>query len=382
MRSEFMRVVAVSALMAVFALGCGDSATSGSGHAEDGDHPGEHEPGGGDDHGGGDDGGGDDHGGGPVVDPNAGDEFARAACHGLHSEGTVVEASLEAGAGEMIMPGDTTWVVHLPDGAPSFVNLMLPSPHTDWAVFVDHPGVVVSITNPETNDRFDVTPENPNEACADDMRVDARVHIHTDGHHVVELSADGAREIRFQMVSEAGGHGGGDADVIAHGACNAVGAGAHTMIMASSTPEEALAGDVMMTGSETYHIMLPDGPAYAAIHLPTDHTDWAVFVSEPNLVLSLSNPDVGSFAVTPHNPNLACPEMLQVDSRIHIHMGGMFVVEIGQEGTGHLVFNMVSEAEGHGDGGGHDDHDEDGHGDDDGGHDDHDDGEEGHTEGA
>lgn len=359
MRLELVRNLALAMLLALSAVACGDSATSGSGHADD--PPGDHDPG---------------HVDPPMIDPNAGDELARAACHGLPGEGTVVEASLDMGGGDMMSPGDTTWVVHLPEGGTSYANLMLPSPHTDWAVFVDHPGVVVSITNPETNDRFDVTPENPNEACPDDMRVDARVHIHTEGHHVVEFSGDGAREIRFQIVNEAGGHAhGGDGDAIAHGACEAV-AGEHIMIAASSSPEDALAGDVMMTGGHAYHVMLPDGPAYAAIHLPTDHTDWALFVSEPNVALSLSNEEVGNFGITPHNPNLACPEALQVDSRIHIHAGGMFVVEFAAEGPSHLVLNMVSEAEGHGNG----DHDDHGGGDDgDGGHDEHEDGHEDHS---
>lgn len=340
MRFELVRNLALALLLALFTAACGDSATSGSGHADDGGHSGDH------DH---------DPGGDGNHDGDGGDELARAACHGLHADGTVVEASLERGGGDVMSPGDTTWVVHLPEGGTSYANLMLPTPHSDWAVFVDHPGVVVSITNPETNDRFDVTPENPNEACPDDMRVDARVHIHTQGHHVVEFSAEGAREIRFQMVNEAGGHDpGGDADAIAQEACTVV-AGEHIMIAASSTPEDALAGDVMMVGAHAYHVMLPDGPAYAAIHLPTDHTDWALFVSDPNVAVSVSNEDAGNFGITPHHPNPACPDVLQVDSRIHIHAGGMFVVEFAAEGPSHVVLHMVSEAEGHGEGG-HDDH--------------------------
>ena len=351
MRLDLVRNLILAAVVGAFAAACGDSATSGSGHADDdGMHT--HDPG----------------------DPNAGDELAREACHGLHGEGTVVEAALDhAGAADVVlMPGDTTWIVQLPDGAPSFATLMLPTVHTDWAVFVDHPGVVVSITNHETNDRFDVTPESPNEACPDDMRVDARVHIHSDGHHIIEFSADGAREIRFQMRSESQGHGGHDADMVAQAAC-VLAQGEHTMIAAASTPEAALAGDVMMTGESVYHVMLPEGPAWAAVHLPTDHTDWAFFVSEPDLALSVANDDAGSFGITPHNPNAACPETFQVDSRIHIHAGGIFLVEFSESGPGHVLLNVASESEGHG---GHDDggHDDDGH--DDGGHDDdgHDDG--------
>ncbi len=355
MQIDLIRAVALATLLGVGSLGCGESGTGASGHAAGGEHS--------DESGDGDHGDGGDNGDGGLVGPD-GDEFAQDACHGLHAEGVVVQAALDAaGAADVVVtPGDTTWVVHLPEGVTSFATLMLPAPHSDWAVFVDHPDVVVSFTNHETNDRFDIVPENPNASCPDDMAVDARVHIHTEGHHLIEFSADGAREIRFQMVSETAGHdgdGGETADAIAHGACDAI-TGEHIMLAASSTPQEALAGDVMMVGSNVYHVMLPDGPAYAAVHLTTDHTDWAVFLSEPNLALSVSNDEVGSFAVTPHNPNAACPEALQVDSRIHIHAGGIFVVEFAPTGAGEVLFNMVSEAEGHGDGG----HDEEGEDDD------------------
>lgn len=344
----------MAALVGVVSMGCGDGATGGSGHADGGHDNGGH------------DNGGHDNGDPPVVDPNAGDELARAACHGLHGDATMIHAALDASEAEgMIHPGEGTYRIHLPDGGPSFVNLMLPTPHTDWAIFVDHPGVVVSVMNHGSGDRFDVTPENPNEACPDDMRVDARVHMHTEGHHVVELAADGAREILFQIESESGHDDGGHADDVAIAACDHIETSEHTMLMAASTPEGALAGDVMMTGEHTYHLMLPDGPAYAAIHLPSDHMDWAIFLTEPNAAVSISNDEVGSFAITPHDPNPACPGLLQVDARVHIHSGGTFVVEFGPDGPDQVVFNMVAEGEGHGDGG-HDDHG----GGDDGGHDD------------
>ena len=356
MRSSFLRGLLAAVFAATFSLGCGSGATSGSGNAEPGhDDSGHH------------DGGHDEGGDPPVVDPDAGDELARAACHGLHEEATLVEASSDADSARgAVEPGGGTYRIQLPDGGPSFVNLVLPIAHGDWAIFVDHPGVVMSVVSHETSERFAVTPENPNEACPGDMRVDARLHVHTEGHHLLELSADGPREILFQIEAESThGHGDGPDDV-ALVVCDLVGQSEPNRIMASSTPEEALAGDVMMTGGDTYLVLLPDGPAYAAVHIPTDHTDWAISLTEAEAVTGLSNPDVGSFAIPPSNPNEACPGLIQVDARVHIDIGGMFVVEFGPEGPDQVIFNMVPDG-GHGD----DDHEGEDHGDDDHEGDDH-----------
>jgi len=340
MTEKLLRALAVVVLAAGLSIGCGDSATTGSGQSEEGDH-GDH------DH-------GDDHG-------DAGDEFAQNACHGLHDEGTVLEAALDpnGGADVMMTPGDTTWILRLPEGVTSYASIMLPTPHTDWAVFVDHPGVVVSLTN-AANDRFDIVPENPNEACPDDVRVDARVHIHEGGPYTVELAAEGAREIRFQMVSEAEGHGdGGDVDPNSRNACAALD-GEHVTIAASSTPEAAMAGDVIRPGDSFYEVMLPGGPAYVLVQLPTDHTTWAVFVSEPDVAFNLFNDEAGTFGITPLHPNPGCPAEIQVDTRIHIHAGGTFLLEFTDQGSDHVLFNMASETVGHGDDGDHDDGDHDG----------------------
>ena len=344
MQPELMKSLVMVGLLATFSIGCGDSASSGRGHEHEGGD-GEHE-----------------HMPEPPTD--GGDELAQRACHGLHGESVDLQAAADHAGAESarVVVGETT-VVHLPSGASGFAGIMIPHDHGDWGFFVDEPNVVVTVTAHDGT-RFDINPHSPSESCPDDMQVDARVHIPAGGHYTIEFAAEGAREVTLQVLPE-GEYADPNADPVSAGACEALGGEIQT-VMASSAADEALAGNFVMTGGHFYHLVMPEGSSYVGVHLPTDHTDWAVFVSEEDVAFSLSHPDVGIFGISPLVPSPVCPDDILVDTRVHIHAGGDFVLELGPTGPREVLFNIVSEAEGHGEGG----HEEGGeeHGGEEGGH--------------
>ena len=310
--------------------------------------------------------------GGTVPEPPPGDATAseEAACDGMSREMMHMDASTmpDGGHGEMMEPGEHTYMVHLPEGATSWAVVDIPREHGDWIVAVDHADVAVALVD-EDGMRVSIPQNAANRACPEQLAVHAEVHIHEMGHMRLEFAADGPRVVHVQIFETGSGghHGGGD--MLSDLACTAF-EGEPTHFMAPTTPEGAMGADPLEAG-ELYHIMLPqEGAGYAMLHAEVGHSDWAIFSEEHGAIVRISMGEMSS-DVTPHAPSEVCEELIAVDTRLHLHEAGMYLVEFADEGARDSLLLMAPVDAGHGD---HGDGD---HGD--GDHGDHGDmGDEGH----
>ena len=370
MRTEIFRILLVLCLAAGFTAGCGDPSSSSPAashddHGMDDDHDmddndhdmddDDHDMND-DDHDMDDDDHDMNHDDGDMDDDDSdiarGDDLAQSACDGMARELTVVTAgsSVDAAENAMVMPGATTWVLKLPEGAAGYATLMVPEDHGDWGIFVDAPDVLVSLTAPDGR-RFDILPKRPNEACPDEIQVDDRIHIMEKGNYLLFFSADGPREITLQILQGSAADD-GEADMVSVAACESLD-GEAVMIMSAAT-EDAAAEVAYIEASDTvYEVVVPAGTSYAYVSLGADHTDWAVFVSEPEIARDLSDGDI-FYDISGESPSLACADDLKVDRRVHIHSGGLYLLKFQSEKSTTLLFRVISVTEGHGDMGGDD----------------------------
>ena len=306
--------------------------------------------------------------GGNVPEPPPGEATSseQAACDGMGREMMHMDASTMAdGAhGEMMEPGENTYMVHLPDGAASWAVVDIPRGHSDWIVAVDHADVAVAFVD-EDGMRVSIPQNAANRACPEQLAVHAEVHIHEMGHMRLEFAADGPRVVHVQIF-EAGsdGHHDGGGDMLSDLACSAF-EGEPIHFMAPTTADGAMGVEPLEAG-ELYHIMLPqEGAGYAMLHAEIAHSDWAIFSEEHGAIVRISMGEMSS-DVTPHAPSAVCEELIAVDTRLHLHEAGMYLIEFADEGARDSLLLMAPVDGEHGDHGDHGDmgdENHDGHGD-------------------
>lgn len=136
------------------------------------------------------------------------DALSQAACDSLSMEATSVMSVLgkdEAIANALIQ-ADAPNLIALA-GPISYVALEVPTPHTDYGIFVKPAG---SVTATSTTT---LTEEHLDASCPDEALGDLRLHIHEFEHSILTLEGEGQVWLYFGAAGESGhggegGHGG------------------------------------------------------------------------------------------------------------------------------------------------------------------------------
>jgi len=139
--------------------------------------------------------------------PSAGtaDELSQTACERLSTEATSVTSVLtkDEAIGDALVQADVPNLITLA-GPVSYLALEVPTPHTDYGIFVNPPG---SVTATSTTT---LTEEHLDASCPEEGLGDLRLHIHEFEYSILTLEGEGQVWLYFGAAGEPGhdGHGG------------------------------------------------------------------------------------------------------------------------------------------------------------------------------
>jgi|GEM_PF-2200899 len=153
--------------------------------------------------------------------------------------------------------------------------------------------------------------------------------------------------------SDSSGLPAGTVDALSQEACDSL-LMESTPVMSVLDEDEAIAHALVQ--ADVPNLITLAGPvSYVALQVPTQHTDYGIFVSPPASVTATS-----TTTLSEEHGNASCPDAGLADLRLHIHEFDNSILTLEGEGDLWLYFGAAGEP-GHGGEGGHggDDH---GHG--------------------
>ena len=133
------------------------------------------------------------------------DGLSQTACERLSTEATSVTSVLtkDEAIGDALVQADVPNLITLA-GPVSYLALEVPTPHTDYGIFVNPPG---SVTATSTTT---LTEEHLDASCPEEGLGDLRLHIHEFEYSILTLEGEGQVWLYFGAAGEPGhdGHGG------------------------------------------------------------------------------------------------------------------------------------------------------------------------------
>lgn len=151
-----------------------------------------------------------DSSGNPDLPPGTIDALSESACENLTATPGSITSVLQKdeAVADAPIPADTPMMVTLA-GPVSYVALEVPSPHTDYGIFVQPAGSVSATST------SNLPEEHGNASCPDADLGELRLHIHEFDHSILTLEGDGDVWLYFGAAGPSG-HGeggtGGDHD--------------------------------------------------------------------------------------------------------------------------------------------------------------------------
>ena len=179
-------------------------------------------------------------------------------------------------------------------------------------------------------------------ACGEAPEEEAHGHDHDHGEH--------------DHGEHDGNHGAGEGredDVALMAVCEIMTEAAATAMVASTQDEAA--DHVIMPAQQVYEVALPaDEQAFLTVHIPNDHTDATFYVAPGSGLVALHQGGAVVHALEDGTQSEQCVGQFDQYFPLHIHMGGMYVLEFeaGEARTARFVL----EAAGSDHGGDHGDH--------------------------